>query len=67
MMYDMMNADMGLMMLWMILGATLWILLLVVLIWALLTRLRRWADRSYNKHSLSERLKEEPVYEYYQS
>lgn len=43
MMNTMMNGGMGFMMPGMFLGATLWILLLVVLTWALLTWLnRRW-------------------------
>jgi putative membrane protein len=43
MMYEMMNGAMGLMMLGMFLGTTLWILLLAALTWALLTWLnRRW-------------------------
>jgi len=43
MMNTMMNGGMGLMMLGMFLSTTLWILLLAVLVWALLTWLnRRW-------------------------
>lgn len=43
MMHTMMNGGMGLMMSGMVLGTTLWILLLVILAWALLTWLkRRW-------------------------
>jgi hypothetical protein len=61
MMYNMMNGDMDLMMLGMFLGTILWILLLAVLTWVLLTRFRRWAGRSYNKNPSSERLKEEPA------
>src|SRR2546428_141941 len=45
MMNTMMNGSMGLMMLWMFLGTTLWILLLAALIWALLT----WLNRSFGK------------------
>jgi putative membrane protein len=45
MMNEMMNGGMGLMMLGMFLGTTLWILLLTVLIWALIT----WLNRRWNK------------------
>jgi len=44
MMHTMMNGGMGLMMLGMFLGTTLWILLLTVLIWALIT----WLNRRQN-------------------
>ena len=44
MMNTMMNGGMGLMMLGMFLGTTLWILLLTVLIWALIT----WLNRRQN-------------------
>jgi len=42
---EMMNGGMGLMMLGMVIGTTLWILLLVVLIWALIG----WLNRRWNK------------------
>jgi putative membrane protein len=45
MMNTMMNGGMGLVMLGMFLGTTLWILLLTVLIWALIT----WLNRRQNK------------------
>ena len=44
-MNTMMNGGMGLMMLGMFLGTTLWILLLTVLIWALIT----WLGSRWNK------------------
>jgi len=47
MMDQMMNGGMGLMMTGMFLGTTLWILLLAVLIWALLTWLNRRWGRPY--------------------
>jgi putative membrane protein len=52
----MMNGGMGLMMLGMYLGTTLWILLLAVLIWALLTWLnRRWGRPQPRQDFLSPR------------
>ena len=45
MMNTMMNGGMGLMMLGMFLSTTLWILLLAVLVWALLT----WLNRQWGK------------------
>jgi hypothetical protein len=47
----MMNADMGMMMVGMFLGTTLWLLLLAALIWVLIIWLnRQWAGRHNSNH-----------------